>query len=324
MCAIIVANGLSVILAARLSRGRLPESIDVEAGAVRQIVWPRWILFLPSAHLRTEWIKPTGQAEFRGNLEIVSFSRRGRRDFIRRQIQVEDWLGMWSIVFEEELPVKVSVRPPRWMPLGPPFRLKYTNGEGEDFEGSSAGALVDYRAYQPGDPMNRIVWTLLARTGQLHTRTAELCASPMIGIFLLSSAQDEAAAAFAWHLTGCDGCSDRSELGDNWVFGTSHEFSQLSSNSIGQAAFSGDTQTVRAQIIASGECEKLMSPAAVTDSVNAFLGMVGSRLSTLVVLMGEDVSNFDASNLPSCCCFRISQGTDQSGKKGTRWLEVMS
>ncbi len=99
-------------------------------------------------------------------------ARRGEHEFTPVTILARDQSGAIEIETTYEEPTKITCIPSLTpMPISFPLRAKTVHFAGS-VESKSAGAGVEFHAtrdYRPGDPIGRIDWNRLAKTGDLTT-----------------------------------------------------------------------------------------------------------------------------------------------------------
>ncbi|MGM9999372.1 MAG: DUF58 domain-containing protein [Candidatus Bruticola sp.] len=176
---------------------------------------------IPFVNVSTKWIYPAGiEVECRQELskitEYVTPLKRNSSETISRQFRVEDILGLASVTWISEKPVKFKAYPH-------PCRINSSNitmsmAGGEDISdpyGSPQGDLIEMRQYVPGDSSRSILWKVYARSRRLVVRMPEraLTAQTRTCAYLVSGSDDEGSASFARAVL------ESKILGDNWLFG---------------------------------------------------------------------------------------------------------
>jgi hypothetical protein len=304
----LAANGLVLVAAGRrLANVRFSEPIRATVGGEFKIRLPAWILWQPLVQVQIEWLRPACQAVLRDGGEVLTFARRLKANSIRRRITLKDWCGLWTWHFEVTTDLDVIVSPSVVPPVGRPPKLHNVRGEGDDAEGSGEGDLLEFRSYQEGDSSNRIMWKMFTRTGKLFVRKPEKAGSPLVGIFLVCSSTDEPAAELAWYVT--DKTLPRSQdfFGEGWVFGTSADFAEVEENQ-SAAIHSADWQATRESILNSGRETGSSNSAETVKALQAFMKCAGSGLSSVAVLLGDEVPRVETWGIEGCQFFKISRG----------------
>jgi len=315
---VLAANGLMLaVAAARIRALRFAGPISAEVGfkTSAPIHWPAWLEGQPFVRIGVEWVMPAAEAEIVDGTEWVQFSRRMKGHHVRRRIRLQDWTGVWSWEFETESKVEVTVQPALFPPAGPPPRLHHVNGEGDASEGSGEGDLLEFRSYQAGDAANRILWKIFSRTGNLFVRRPEKAGSPLVGIFLVCSGNDGPAAELAWYLTNKNNPLSQEFFGDNWVFGTSFDFSQSAATEF----VSHSSEAALDRIMASGGAVGAPDSSALTGALESFIRHAGAGLSTVAVLTAEKLEGVVDSGMNVCQVYRISR---KAGGEILEWEPV--
>ena len=311
---VLAANGIMVaVVAARIRTLRFAGAVSAVVGDETRapIRWPGWLAGQPFVRISVEWLLPASAAEIRDGSEWVRFNRRLKAQHCRRRIQLQDWTGTWSWQFETEARVEITVQPALIPPAGFPPKLHHVNGEGDASERSGEGDLLEFTAYRDGDSASRILWKIFLRTGDLYVRKPEKAGSPLVGIFLVCSDNDEPAAELAWYLTTEGSSLSQQFFGDNWVFGTSFDFSAPD----GSGCVSHSAEAAGDRIMASGGLVGVPDSSAVARALEGFVRQAGSGLSTVAVLTADKLEGARNLETTGWHLFRISR------KAGGQFLE---
>lgn len=129
---------------------------------------------------------------------------RGMIDQIQRKLLIKDPFNLLSLVMiGPSIDMQIQIEPRQVLGNLEQFSLASTGGGGDlSADGTRNGDLTDYRPYQIGDPLHRVLWSLSDRmpNGELLVRQAEKTSNQKIAIYLLIDQNDSAAASvLAYH-----------------------------------------------------------------------------------------------------------------------------
>lgn len=167
---------------------------------------PGWSHFIP-LRFSLNWESPdSGQmftrVEMKNGVELCIGETRGHLTSFRRALSLSDAWGLVTcVLYGPALSADIRIEPHR-LKLAPPlFILESCGGMDSASEGRREGDLTDFRRYQIGDPLQRVLWKLSERNGgELLVRQHELAMSAKIGVFLQNSELDSSAASLlAYH-----------------------------------------------------------------------------------------------------------------------------
>ncbi|MEX0964362.1 MAG: DUF58 domain-containing protein [Pseudohongiellaceae bacterium] len=148
-------------------------------------------------------------------LEEIVPDKRCKTEQITRQFTVSDVLGFCRYSWRETQALACTALP-RTNTVKPlPLLRSLTAEDGiPNPSGDPDGDRMEIRPYVPGDSVRNIMWKVYARNRQLNVRLAEKSVfhSNRTVAYLLSSANDEAAAAVARIAL------ESGALGDDWAF----------------------------------------------------------------------------------------------------------
>ncbi|MGM9992055.1 MAG: DUF58 domain-containing protein [Candidatus Bruticola sp.] len=176
---------------------------------------------IPFVNVNIKWLRPAiAEVECRQGMtkitEYITPWKRSSSDTIYRQFKVEDILGLASITWTSEKPVKFKAYPHPCRINSSSITMSMAGGEDiSDPYGSPQGDLIEMRQYVPGDSSRSILWKVYARNRRLVVRMPEraLTAQTRTCAYLVSGANDEGSASFARAVL------ESRILGDNWLFG---------------------------------------------------------------------------------------------------------
>ena len=107
------------------------------------------------------------------------FGHRGNWEIIKVQVKVRDLLGLFS--FTKNFPVRktITVEPkPEKYRERKLIVSTYSSGEQLNLPAEPQGDYYDLKRYNPADGINKLVWKIYARTGELVSRKQEQAAEP--------------------------------------------------------------------------------------------------------------------------------------------------
>lgn len=199
-----------------------PQGVEAEAGYPNEtgfsIPAPK---FLPLVKLSWKIVYPDSlptrvrvSRDKRLYEEIVP-ARRCLSGHISRQFTVSDVLGFCRYSWRQEQPVACMVLPKTSSVKPLPLLRSLTAEDGiPNPSGNPDGDRMEIRPYVPGDSVRNIMWKVYARNRQLNVRLPEKSVfhSQRTIAYLLSSEQDEAAAAVARVAL------ETGAFGDDWLF----------------------------------------------------------------------------------------------------------
>jgi hypothetical protein len=196
---------LSALFAWRISNDiSCPDELTLELNASGE---ERYTSFeLPSYTLASmifrvdySWDAPSFiNANLRGGREYCYGLNRGYLDKLQRRVVLSDGLGLVRFMITGP-PISAAIKVN-------PHRLSYADrldlrsvGGGADLsaQGARDGDFTDYRVYQTGDSLHRVLWKLSDRlpNDELLVRQQEMTANQRCGVFLLLDGHDHASAA---------------------------------------------------------------------------------------------------------------------------------
>jgi hypothetical protein len=176
--------------------------------------------YVPFVRVTWSWLEPeakvVAEKSRRRWTELVTPSRRGVVEEVRRRVEVSDAFGLAKVALrlreERNLRLMPSVGALRNMSVV----RSISSGEDMPFPGGQPeGERADLRRYVPGDPVRFVLWKVFAKTRTLVVRTPEQAISParQTLAYLVAGADDEAAAGTARVAV------ETGALGSSWVLG---------------------------------------------------------------------------------------------------------
>lgn len=148
-------------------------------------------------------------------VEEIIPGKRCLTDRIVRQFTVADVLGFGRYSWRQQQDLTCMALPQTNTIKPLPLLRSMTAEDGiPNLSGNPDGDRMEIRPYVPGDSVRNIMWKVYARNRQLNVRLAEKSVfhSKRTLAYLLSSAQDEAAAAIARVAV------ETGALGEDWAF----------------------------------------------------------------------------------------------------------
>jgi len=167
---------------------------------------PGWSHFIP-LRFSLSWESPDSnqmfvRVEIKNGVELCMGETRGHLTSFRRALSLSDAWGLVTcVLYGPVLSADIRIKP-HHLKLAPPlFNPGSSGGMDSASEGRREGDLTDFRRYQIGDPLQRVLWKLSERNGgDLLVRQYELAMSTKVGIFLQNSDLDSPAASLlAYH-----------------------------------------------------------------------------------------------------------------------------
>lgn len=141
------------------------------------------LTFLPFLSVTETWVRPKdviveAHETWRGFEERVTFSGRGKFDYVIRRFFVSDIFGLSSIGFYRVFPATIRVEP-GLANIGFDISFRDVSREGYSHpHGEKVGDMVEMRHYAPGDPLKIILWKAFAKSQRLIVREAEKSIAP--------------------------------------------------------------------------------------------------------------------------------------------------
>ncbi len=232
---------------------------------------PLWLLTVSvdiiwlSGRVRSEWVRTSARV---GEEQILGL-KRGLDADVTRSVVLFDIFRWWQVCWNVRTLARVEVHPKYYSMNWDSILLLMTPAEGSHSPQGDETEAFNMRSYQEGDPMNRILWRVFARTGQMMTRVPEKSDAPMchVGLYLVTSQEDEKAAGLLGGLLKDD------SIGQSWVLGFPS----------GKQVESQKKEALEA-ITASGD-----DPEAIPDLVT-FSQALPKHFGSLMVFSGQDTA----------------------------------
>jgi len=221
---LILRNQLMHQLEMRDLQRNQPTHIQVEAGypndtgfALHTMPWLpligiSWEVMYPDA-IETRNLLSADEQEWEEQIRPL---RRGRSNRVTRRFTVRDVLGFSRFSWRFTQPGELLALPQAGRIKALPLLRSLTSEDGiPDPGGNPEGDRMEIRPYVPGDSVRDIMWKVYARNRHLNVRLPERSVfhSNRTLAYLLSSADDEAAAAVARVAV------ESGALGEDWLFG---------------------------------------------------------------------------------------------------------